>query len=586
MKNHHQLFKGYLILASTGIFLLTSAASASLLGTAGAYGALGGSGVQNVLGSYTVVIGDLGVWPGNSITNFSSVDGGTGMFTGTLHRTDAQAAQAHADLIAAFNTLSVLPGINLTDQDLGGMTLYPGVYVFNSSAGLTGTLTLDALNDPNARFVFITGSTLTTASSSAINIININTTEEEGPNSGVYWVIGSSATLGTFSSFAGNILAGISITMTTGTTIAHGRTLAIDGAVTLDGATLDAGDANGGFGLHTLGLQLTFDLVNDVMLDMSTINGPVSGLSVLPESTASEMISFTHGTDDTISNSNVTFTGPSGSGLSSTSATGRSVDYGSGQYSYYIDGLPPFLANDSIYSVDYNDTVFSSMIRNAPKEDNIVLLGASMTLNDSIIQELSWTYYKANGTTTTTITSETVTIGVQIQEADGTIIYENYDLPAATASLDLSEEGISVDYISSINLIYDANGTASGLHNICVSRYNVSVNDQANIFEPLNHIGENFWISPTSLIPESFGWISDMYFPWVYSASQDILTNGSYQSDGSGWMYIYKGGNLQDGFYFYRYATDSWAWTNYNWSGWIYDYGQDGVGDEWLDITP
>ena len=95
-------------------------------------------------------------------------------------------------------------------QNLGTVgTLTPRIYKFSSSAQLTGTLTLDALGDPNALFVFQIGSTLTTASGATINVIN------GGANSGVFWDVGRSATLGTSTTFAGNILALQSITIST-----------------------------------------------------------------------------------------------------------------------------------------------------------------------------------------------------------------------------------------------------------------------------------------------------------------------------------------------------------------------------------
>ena len=108
------------------------------------------------------------------------------------------------------------------------MTLTPGVYHFSSSAQLTGTLTLDAQGDPEAHFDFQIGSTLTTASSSSVVLIN-------GADAcNVNWQVGSSATLGTNSTFEGNILALTSITLTTGANIVSGRALARNGAVTLD----------------------------------------------------------------------------------------------------------------------------------------------------------------------------------------------------------------------------------------------------------------------------------------------------------------------------------------------------------------
>ncbi|MHB8472037.1 MAG: ice-binding family protein [Gammaproteobacteria bacterium] len=103
-----------------------------------------------------------------------------------------------------------------------GPLYFPGVYHFDTSAQLTGTLTLDALNNPNALFIFQIGSTLTTASNAVVNVVN------GGVNDGVFWQVGSSATLGTGTVFAGNILADQSITLNTTAKILCGRALALN----------------------------------------------------------------------------------------------------------------------------------------------------------------------------------------------------------------------------------------------------------------------------------------------------------------------------------------------------------------------
>jgi len=133
----------------------------------------------------------------------------------------------------------------LTGQDLGGQTLLPGVYHFDTSAQLTGVLTLNAQGSDNALWVFQIGSTLTTASSSVVQIIN------GGPGDGLFWQVGSSATLGTSTSFEGNIVALTSITLNTDAIIPCGRALAENGAVTMDtnyistGCTAFAGSGTG-----------------------------------------------------------------------------------------------------------------------------------------------------------------------------------------------------------------------------------------------------------------------------------------------------------------------------------------------------
>jgi len=203
------------------LLVLSANANSVNLGTAGSFGVLAGSTVTNTGSS--VITGNVGVWPGTAITGFPP-----GIVTGgTLHAADAVAQTAQADLTTAYNTaMGLSPTATLTGQDLGGMTLTPGVYFFASSAQLTGTLTLNNLGNPNAEFVFQIGSTLTTASNSAVIFTN-------SLDKNVFWQVGSSATLGTTTAFSGNIIALTSITLNDGATIGCGSALAINGAVTL-----------------------------------------------------------------------------------------------------------------------------------------------------------------------------------------------------------------------------------------------------------------------------------------------------------------------------------------------------------------
>lgn len=220
------------LLASVGFAVLLCggspvlAQSAPPLGTAEAFAVLAGSTVTNTGGS--VLNGDLGVWPGLAITGFPP-----GTVTGTTHAGDAVAQQAQSDLVIAYNDAAGQAcGLDLTGQDLGGMTLTSGVYCFSTSAQLTGTLTLDAQGSGSSVFIFQIGSTFTTASSSVVSLIG------GGSECNVFWQVGSSATLGTGSTLLGNILALESITLTTGAGVS-GRVLARNGAVTLDTNTID-----------------------------------------------------------------------------------------------------------------------------------------------------------------------------------------------------------------------------------------------------------------------------------------------------------------------------------------------------------
>ncbi|MDP1569698.1 MAG: ice-binding family protein [Vicinamibacterales bacterium] len=198
-----------------------AAQSSTSLGAADSFVVLAGSTVTNTGSS--VLTGDMGVSPGATSTGFPP-----GTVSGTTHLGNATSLAAQNAVTTAYNDLAGRPVTqNLTGLDLGGRTLTPGVYKFDTSAQLTGTLTLDGQGLDDPVFIFQMGSTLTTASGSVVALIN------GGSLCNVFWQVGSSATLGTNSTFKGNILALTSITVTTGAQIV-GRLLARNGAVTLD----------------------------------------------------------------------------------------------------------------------------------------------------------------------------------------------------------------------------------------------------------------------------------------------------------------------------------------------------------------
>ena len=191
------------------------------LGPAGSFGVVASSTVTNT--GPTIVNGDLGVSPGNAVTGFPP-----GIVNGTIQLGNAASLAAQNAVTTAYNQLAGQPcNVILTGTDLGGLTLSPGVYCFSTSAQLTGTLTLNGLGNAGSVWVFKIGSTLTTASNSRVVFIN------GGQACGTFWQVGSSATLGTTTTFAGNVLALASITLNTGATNA-GALFARTGAVTLD----------------------------------------------------------------------------------------------------------------------------------------------------------------------------------------------------------------------------------------------------------------------------------------------------------------------------------------------------------------
>jgi hypothetical protein len=213
----------FLFVCTLSMGSLVWAQSAPPLASAQSFAVLGASTVTNI--GPTVITGDLGVSAGTAVTGFPPGS----MTGGTVHAGDATATAAQAAAHTAYGSLVAQRcGTNLTGKTLGttpgAVTLSPGVYCFNSSAQLTGTLALNG----NGVYVFKIGSTLTTASNSSVILTN-------GATAGnVFWQVTSSATLGTNTAFEGSILANISDTIMNGTSVT-GRVFALTGAVTLNG---------------------------------------------------------------------------------------------------------------------------------------------------------------------------------------------------------------------------------------------------------------------------------------------------------------------------------------------------------------
>jgi hypothetical protein len=191
------------------------------LGTAGGFAILASQTITNT--GATTITGDVGLSPGTSVTGFETVT-----LHGTRHVADAPALQAQNALTTAYTNASGRTPVTTIAAQLGGQVLVAGVYASQDGAFLlTGALTLNGENNPNAVFVFQAASTLTTASGSSVVLSG------QAQSCNVFWQLGTSATLGTRSALRGTIMAQASITMTTGASL-DGRALARTGAVTLD----------------------------------------------------------------------------------------------------------------------------------------------------------------------------------------------------------------------------------------------------------------------------------------------------------------------------------------------------------------
>jgi LPXTG-motif cell wall-anchored protein len=202
------------------------------LGTAGQYSALAGSTITNT--GPTLLKGSLGLSEGTDVTGFTfSTTPGPGVVEGDVNIANPAAVQAKSDLTVAYGDAAGRPLNEEVAADLVGLTLVGGVYAVSGKGamGLTGTLTLDGANDPNSVFIFQTNSTLITGSSA--NVVLINGAQA----CNVFWQVGSSATIGSGSSFVGTVMAEASITVESGASV-EGRVLAQSGAVTFNNNTI------------------------------------------------------------------------------------------------------------------------------------------------------------------------------------------------------------------------------------------------------------------------------------------------------------------------------------------------------------
>jgi len=215
------------------------------LGTAGNYVILSESGISTSPPSS--VTGNLGVSPIDStaITGFSLVLDGSGAFstssqvTGKLYAADyavpspANLTTAVSDMQTAYTDAAgrTLPDhTELGSGDIGGMTLYPGLYKWSTDVTIPTDVSLSG--GPNDVWIFQIAGNLSIAGATSVLLSG----GAQARN--IFWQVagGVGADLGTTSQFEGTILTQTAINLLTGASI-KGRLLA-QTAVTLEGNTV------------------------------------------------------------------------------------------------------------------------------------------------------------------------------------------------------------------------------------------------------------------------------------------------------------------------------------------------------------
>jgi Ice-binding-like/Bacterial Ig-like domain len=218
---------GCLLIAGSAVRSADAAPTTMVdLGTASSYAVLSGASVANTasapLAPHTMIRGDLGVTANAQPSGFPPE-----IVTGAVIVGNAAAAQAHSDLVSAYDDVAGRPGGAPLAAALAGAVISPGLHTIASAATIAGTVTLDAGDDPSGVFVFQVDGALDMAASSHVVLIN------GAQASRVFWQVNGAGSIGANAVFAGTLMALDAVSVGNGTLV-NGRALARNGAVTLD----------------------------------------------------------------------------------------------------------------------------------------------------------------------------------------------------------------------------------------------------------------------------------------------------------------------------------------------------------------
>lgn len=243
--------------------------SPSILGSASTFGAFGGNAGITNQGLNTVINnGGIGTTAASTlvtgfhdgITNavYTETPLNVGLVTGGIFTAPpapgtatsfTTASNAFLDATNAYNSISPASMPGGTDPgagELGGLTLAPGIY--KSASGTfkitNGNLTLDAMGNPNAVWVFQTAAGLTIGIAGPTGARSVNMINGALPKN-VYWYVGSAATINAAGGgvMVGTILSQAGVSFSTSgnavQTVLNGRAISLSASVTMVNTTIN-----------------------------------------------------------------------------------------------------------------------------------------------------------------------------------------------------------------------------------------------------------------------------------------------------------------------------------------------------------
>ncbi len=232
-------------MAADKVWSFTTALAPVALNSAGNYEILSKAGISTT--GATTISGDIGVSPASvtAVTGFTTTghgsyytasevtNGGRIYAAGMAPPTPASLTAAIGDMESAYTVAAGIPTPDFSDLatgNLGGLTLVPGLYRWNSVVTIPSSLVLNG--DSNAVWILQITGTLTSSSATRVTL----TGGAQAKN--VFWQVAGAVEMGTTSHFEGVLLAQTAVTMLTGATMT-GQVFA-QTAVALQAVTLTA----------------------------------------------------------------------------------------------------------------------------------------------------------------------------------------------------------------------------------------------------------------------------------------------------------------------------------------------------------
>lgn len=166
---------------------------------------------------------------GNIGTNVGTVTGfETFTVSGNTYIANGVTQQAATDLAVAYSGFSNMTPTITSHSPVfgGGETILPGIYGIGAAGSIAGSLTLNAQNDPSAKFILKFGGAFTSGANSNLILLNGATANN------IYWIVNGAVSFAANTTFSGTIIVNGAISIGAGNNL-NSKLLSVSGAISL-----------------------------------------------------------------------------------------------------------------------------------------------------------------------------------------------------------------------------------------------------------------------------------------------------------------------------------------------------------------